>query len=224
MKTFKINFLIAGIMLLMSSINAQTINWISLDTADNHVLHANAAFDYGAVLGIGYSYRIRNRLLPMFAHIEYSFPLGENILNDLKIKTGVHIRWVEVSHFQFSTKLHGVIRRFENDQVRLVNFGSDLAGVIGYYRSKWFVAGEAGFDKAIITHFKHSSIYKEQFPNVSDGWYGPTTGGNFYYGVQAGYSFAHSDVYLKAGKMLTQDFKTEPTLPMYGQVGYNLRF
>ena len=27
----------------------------------------------------------------------------------------------------------------------------------GYYQRKWFVAGEAGFDKAIVTHFKHSA-------------------------------------------------------------------
>ena len=208
MKTFKITFLIAAFMLVVSTIKAQTINWAALDSSDRHIINANAGLDYGTIFGLGYSYQIRNKFLPAYAYMEYSFPLGENLFDDLKIKTGVH----------------GVIRRFENDNVRLVNFGSDLAAVIGYYRSHWFVAGEVGFDKAIITHFKHSAGYMEQYPNAVNGWYGPTTGGNFYYGVQAGYSFPHSDLYLKAGKMLTQDFKTEPTLPMYGQVGYNFRF
>ena len=42
----------------------------------------------------------------------------------------------------------------------LLNFGSDMSGIIGYYRAHFFVAGEAGFDKAIVTHFKHSENTK----------------------------------------------------------------
>ena len=96
-------------------------------------------------------------------------------------------------------------------------------GVIaGYYKQKWFVAGEAGFDKAIVTHFKHTATYKQNFPSVQDGWYEPATGGNFYYGLQTGYSFRRNDIYLKAGKILTQDFNTTPMVPFYLQVGYNI--
>ena len=61
----------------------------------------------------------------------------------------------------------------------LANFGSDLSSTIGYYKPKWFVATEVGFDKAIVTHFKHSDLFKEHFPDVKDGWYEPATGGNF---------------------------------------------
>ena len=208
----------------MSTVNAQTINWGSFDSNDKHILNANAGLEYGAVFGVGYGYQIQNKLFPAFANVEYSFASGGNIFDDIKTKAGVQVSWVEIHHFQFSTRLHGVMRRYENDNVRLVNFGSDLTGVIGYYRSTWFIAGEAGFDKAIITHFKHSETYLEQYPGAVDGWYGPTTGGNFYYGVQGGYSFGQSDVYVKAGKLLTQDFRTAPTLPIYGQVGYNVKF
>ena len=180
--------------------------------------------EYGAIFGIGYGYQINNKLFPMIANVEYSFPSGEDIFDDMKTKVGVQMSLLEFHHFQFSTRLHGVIRRYENDNVRLVNFGSDLAGVIGYYRSKWFVAGEVGFDKAIITHFKHSETYMEQYPGVANGWFGPTTGGNFYYGLQAGYSFGQSDLYVRTGRLLTQDFKTTPTVPLYGQLGYNVKF
>lgn len=69
--------------------------------------------------------------------------------------------------------------------------------VIGLYKTRWFVAGETGFDKAIVTHFKHSDLYKENSPLVQDGWYQPATGGNFYYGVQTGYSFKTADLTLK---------------------------
>ena len=94
--------------------------------------------------------------------------------------------------------------------------------VAGYYKPKWFVAGEAGFDKAIVTQFKHKDLYKQNFPSVKDGWYEPATGGNFYYGLQTGLSFRRNDIYLKAGKILAEDFSTKPMVPFYLQFGYNI--
>jgi len=223
MKNHKIVMLISALILAMSSMHAQTINWGSLDS-NRHIINANAGFEYGAVFGVGYGYQIKSNLFPMIANVEYSFPSGENLFDDFKTKIGMQISLFEFHHFQFSTKLHGVFRRYETDYARVLNFGSDLSGIIGYYRSKWFVAGEVGFDKAIITHLKHTTLYSDQFPDVADGWFGPTTGGNFYYGMQAGYSFGKNDLYVRAGKVLTQDFKTSPLIPAYAQLGYNIKF
>jgi len=220
-----IKFIVLSVAMMMGlSVKAQTINWGSITSEDRHIVNVNAGMDYGVAFGVGYAYRIKSNLFPMVANVEYSFPAGENIFDDLKIKVGMQISLLKYKNFQFSTKLHGVIRRYENHNVRLVNFGSDLAGILGYYRSGWFVAGEVGFDKAIITHFKHSDAYMENYQGAQQGWYGPTTGGNFYYGVQAGFSAGMHDVYARGGKILTQDFRTKPTLPFYGQLGYNLRF
>ncbi len=98
-----------------------------------------------------------------------------------------------------------------------------MTGVIGYYKPKWFVAGEVGFDKAIVTHFKHSENFINDFPNTQDGWYEPSTGGNFHYGIQTGYSFKNSDLTLTIGNFITQDFKTTPLIPYYFKLGYNYR-
>jgi hypothetical protein len=81
-----------------------------------------------------------------------------------------------------------------------------------------------GFDKAIVTHFKHSQLYHEMYPGIFDGWYETANGGNFYYGLQAGTSFGRSDITLRAGKVLTQDFKTAPLVPFFGQLGYTVKF
>jgi len=224
MKNYKMHMLVAAFMLVMSSLKAQNINWANLNFDNRHMINATIGADYGAIMGIGYGYKINNRLFPMIANVEYSFASGEDIFDDIKTKVGARIRIVEYNHFNFSANLHGVIRRYENDYARLVNFGSDLSGVLGYYRSGLFVAGELGFDKAIITHYRHSDAYTDNFPGAKDGWYGPATGGNFYYGAQAGFSFGKSDVTLRVGKLLTQDFKTAPTLPYYGQIGYNATF
>jgi hypothetical protein len=201
----------------------QTINWQSVKTEDKHILNINAGVEYGLIYGAGYGYRL-NTKMPVILNLEYSFPSGKNVTDDFKSKIGGKIRVFEISNFVFSANIYGVYRRYENNLVRMKNFGSDLSGIVGYYRSKWFVAGEAGFDKAIVTNLKHSQYYRDIYPDVIDGWYSPPSGGNFYYDLQTGFSFKQHDIYIKAGKLITQDFKTQPTIPYSAQIGYNFKF
>ncbi len=201
----------------------QTINWKSLKKEDKHIININAEYDYALVYGAGYGYQIGSAV-PAVLNLEYSFPSGKNITDDFKSKIGGKVRLLEIMNFQFSANIYGVYRRYENDLVRMKNFGSDFSGVIGYYKPKWFIAGEVGFDKAIVTNLKHSQTYRDVFPEVTDGWYSPPSGGNFYYGVQTGFSFKQQDIYLKAGKVITQDFETKPMVPFFAQIGINFRF
>lgn len=201
---------------------SQGINWKSLDKEQRHILNINAGADYGLTAGAGYGYQLKSKM-PIVLNIDYSFPAGDKLSDDFKTKIGGYIRLYEVNNFQFSAKILGVFRRYQNSYAYLLNFGSDIGATVGYYKQKWFVAGEAGFDKAIVTHFKHTSAYKQNYPSVKDGWYEPATGGNFYYGLQTGFSFGRNDIYLKAGKVVSQDFSTTPLLPFYLQLGYNIR-
>lgn len=221
MKILKISSLIVIALLLAQVIQAQVINWSNLQENNRHMINGYVGADYGIVYGLGYGYYLKGNLFPIVVNIEWSQPMGEKLLDDFKIKPGVQIRWFELGNIQFSTRLYGVIRRYESELVRMVNFGSDLSGTIGYYRPGWFIGAEVGFDKAIITHLKHSALYKESYPSVKDGWYGPATGGNFYYGIQTGFSLKRHEIFLSAGKVLTQDFKTTPLLPYYAKIGCN---
>jgi len=201
----------------------QTINWQSLKKEDKHIFTINSGFEFGLTYGVGYGHQLATKM-PVVLNLEYSFPSGKNLTDDFKSKIGGKVRLYEIINFQFSVNISGVYRRYENNLVRMKNFGSDFSGVVGYYKPKWFVAGEVGFDKAIVTHLKHSQSYRDVFPGVIDGWYSPPSGGNFYYGLQTGFSFKQNDIYLKAGKVITQDFKTEPTVPFFAQIGYNFKF
>ena len=205
----------------MAATTAQTVNWEALPTK-GHILSAHVGWDYSFNWGIGYGYKLDAKL-PIILKGDFSMPSGEKALDDFNIKLGAQIRWFQRGSFMFSTEVDGIFRRFENSHTRMLNFGSFMSGVVGYYKPRWMVAGEFGFDKAIVTHFKHSSVMKEFFPQVKDGWYEPATGGNFHYGIQAGYSFAKSDVGVKFGKVVEQDFKNDPTIPFYFQLSYNLR-
>lgn len=179
MRNYKIYLVALVLSLLFHTVNAQTINWASLKEGNRHIITANFGSEYGIVYGLGYGYHIKTELFDIVPNFEFSFPSGNKILDEFKTKPGVLIRWYEFNNFQFSTRTHGIFRRYENDFVRMLNFGSDLAGIIGYYHPKWFASGEFGFDKAIVTHFKHSELYKSRYPDVKDGWYEPTPGETF---------------------------------------------
>jgi hypothetical protein len=231
MKTIKIIIaLIAALLFDKNSAQSQAINWASLQQEQKHIVNLNAGYDFGFTYGIGYGHQLKAKLpflkttFPIVLGVEHSQPAGKDLVDDFKTKIGGQIRLYEINNFHFTAKVQGLFRRYENDYVRLLNFGSDMSAIVGYYKAKWFVSGEFGFDKAIVTHFKHSDMFKENFPDVKNGWYEPATGGNFYYGLQTGFSFKANDITLKIGKVVQQDFKTEPMIPYYFQVGYSKRF
>jgi hypothetical protein len=220
MKMIKATICLALLTGFSGAAMAQVYNWKSLNRKQN-IINLHAGFDYGLVAGAGYSYRLGSSL-PVVIHGDYSFPAGKNLLDDFKTRIGTTVRLYQANSFQLSADLTGVFRRSENDLVRMVNFGSEMKAVGGYYRSGWFVAAEIGFDKAIVTHLKHSASFKANYAGVTDGWYIPTAG-NFMYGVQGGISFSKTDLYLKAGRSITQDFKTTPIVPFFFEIGINCK-
>src|SRR5215210_476699 len=133
MKPYNSYILVLVLTLFISSAKAQTINWASLKD-NKHIINANLGAEHGVVYGFGYGYQIKTRLFPIVANVEYSAPSGDKIADDFKAKIGGQIRWIKFENLQFSTKIHGVFRSYENDFVRLKNFGSDLSGIVGYYR------------------------------------------------------------------------------------------
>lgn len=198
---------------------SQNINWRNLTNEKTHIISINFGLDYGSTLGLGYGYQL-NTKLPTVLNAEFSIPFGEKSIDDFKTKIGGQIEIIHIGSFSTTLKAHSVFRRFENNLSRLLNFGSEFTAVSGYYKTNWYVAGEFGFDKAIVTHVKHSDLMKENNPNIKTGWYIPS-GGNYFYGIQSGYCFGNNDLSLRAGKVIEQDFKTNPFIPFYFQLGYN---
>jgi len=209
--------------LLTSHISqAQTINWESLQKDQKHILNVNAGWDYSFVYGLSYGYHLKTKM-PIILESSISFASGEVIFDDFKTKIGGQINVYQIKNFRFNASLHGIYRKYGNPLVTLQNFGADAGIVIGYYKPKCFISGEFGFDKAIVTHFKHSNIYREVYPDVKNGWFEPATGGNFNFGIQSGYSFNKNDLTIRLGKVMNEDFKSTPLIPFYVQLGYNYK-
>jgi hypothetical protein len=202
--------------------SAQQINWRNLNDNKPHIVNVYMGWDYSTVAGIGYGQKLRTTL-PIVLNVEYSSPFGNNMFDDFKTKFGGQAEVLHMNDFSVTLKVYGLFRRYENDLVRVLDFGSEFSTNFGYYKTNWYVAGEVGFDKAIATQIKNSDKMKTIYPDVQDGWYVPT-GGNFNFGIVSGYSFKSNDLYLKIGISITEDLKSSPTVPYYMQIGYNRRF
>ncbi len=201
---------------------AQTVNWNALEST-KHLVNLGIGWDYSLSYSQGYAYQ-PGRSIPIVLNGNVSIPFGQNLFDDLKVRAGGQIVLLNQPYLKGGLSLNAIYRRYENSLVRLQNFGSDIKGFFGYYKPDWFIAGEAGFDKAIVTHFYHTDSYKENIlQNVHDGWFDPATGGNFLYGFQTGLSFKKSDITLNTGKVVSQDFKTTPLIPYYLTLGFNYK-
>ena len=101
--------------------------------------------------------------------------------------------------------------------------GADFTGAVGVYQQRWFLAGEFGYDEAIITYLTHSDWYREHYyPEAKDGWY-LNTDGTFHYGLTTGVSIGQTEIAVRAGQRRTEDFQ-ELSQPFYLSMGVGVRF
>jgi hypothetical protein len=202
---------------------SQNINWRSLGEDQRNIIQLNFGYDYGVTAQAGYG-RTFTFIRPVVVGLDFSMPMGQNLVDDFKVKLGAQIEVVEMGGFSATLRINSIFRRYENELVRIVSFGSDLGLVAGYYSRTWHAAGEFGFDKSIVSHLKHSDIMRSYYPRIRDGWYIPS-GGHFYYGIQAGKTLGENlDLTLRVGATNAQHSDEEAAVPYYLQLGLGMRF
>ena len=197
-------------------------NAARLDGPSNRV-YASFGLDPAFLPTVGYA-----RALRLFGH---RFQLAGDVgvvaadfdTRDFRARLDVFTSLLRWRSLRLTGSAAFITRGTENTIYRGLNFGSDLTGALGVYRPGWFVAGEFGFDKAIITHVTHSEWYRTYFyPGAKDGWY-LTGGGTFHYGGTAGVAFGPTEVMARYGWRRTEHFG-ELTPPMYASLGFGFGF
>ena len=218
--------IIAAMIIMMAVSEAgysQNINWRSLREDQRNVVQLNGGYDFGATAQVGYA-RSFSLIRPIVVGLDYSFPMGNNLTDDFKVRLGGQMEIVEIGGFSATIKIYSNFRRYQMQLVRIVSFGSDFGLLAGYYTSTWYAAGEFGFDKAIVSQLKHSDIMRANFPGIRDGWYIPT-GGNYYYGIQGGKTIGETfEISLRLGATSAQDHDENDAIPLYLQLGLGMRF
>ena len=202
---------------------SQNINWRSLREDQPNVVQLNVGYDFGVTSQVSYA-RTFDLVRPALLGVDFSFPMGSNLLDDFKVRLGGQIEIVEINGFSATLKISSVFRRYQTELVRIVSFGSDFAVLAGYYTPTWSVGGEFGFDKSITSQIKNSEIMRAYFPGIKDGWYLPT-GGHYYFGIQGGKTIGESlDLSLRLGATNAQFNDENAVLPLYLQLGLGMRF
>ena len=202
---------------------SQNINWRSLREDQPNVVQLNVGYDFGVTSQVSYA-RTLDVVRPALLGVDFSFPMGSNLLDDFKVRLGGQIEIVEINGFSATLKISSVFRRYQTELVRIVSFGSDFAVLAGYYTPTWSVGGEFGFDKSITSQIKNSEIMRAYFPGIKDGWYLPT-GGHYYFGIQGGKTIGESlDLSLRLGATNAQFNDENAVLPLYLQLGLGMRF
>jgi hypothetical protein len=201
---------------------AQNINWRSLYNGRTDIVQINLGYNYGVTSQFGY-HRLIDGFRPIAVGIDASLPMGDVVLDDFTIRYGAQIECAEWEGFSVTAKIYSNFKRYQSALVRTITFGSDFTIVAGYFMPTWHAAIEYGFDKSIISHFKHSDIMKENIPTIKDGWYIPT-GGHHYYGIQGGKTLGELfDLTLRLGATKAQFHDDDAVLPVYLQLGIGLR-
>ena len=203
--------------------NAQNINWRSLNDEQPNLAYLNFGYDFGLTAHLGYARSIQT-FRPILLSADYSFPMGKQLLDDFKIRYGGQIEIVELNNFSASARIFGNFKRRETELVRIIGFGAELSALVGYYKPKWHIAAEFGFDKSITTHLKHSDIMRDNYGKINDGWYLPS-GGHYFYGIQASKTLSRSlEISMKMGLTNAQGNDEDALLPYYFQLGLLKRF
>lgn len=217
--------LIATIILL-ANLNfafAQNINWQTINENQKEIVYLNFGYDFGMTTQLGYGYLL-NTSKQILLTADYSFPMGNDLFDDFKIRLGGQMPVFKKNNFVVSVKLLGITRRHETSLVRMYGFGSEFSILGGIYKPKWHLAGELGFDKSIITHLKHTDQMRDNFPEIIDAWFIPS-GGQFYYGIQGSKTIRqHLELSLRLGAINAQSDDENPLLPFYGQLGFIWKF
>ena len=213
---------VVAVLMLIAGESAAQWNVARFDGAANR-MYASFGADPALVTTIGYS-----RVVPVLGH---HFQLGAEVaigatgldVRDSRARLGVQTSIASTGPLHLTGTAAFVTRTTENSIFTGLNFGADVGGTVGVYRSGWFVAGEAGFDKAIVTHLRHTDWYRDNFyPDARDGWY-LTGGGTARYGFAAGVAIGPVEVAGRAGWLLTEK-RNELVTPGYATFGVGLAF
>ncbi|WNJ19035.1 hypothetical protein [Pontibacter sp. G13] len=215
-----IKLILSAIMMAWASAEAQSqvINWAAQHSG-THLPQLSLGWDYGLSFQGGYGYRFASKI-PWIAQANFSIPAGGNVLDDYKLGVGGKMLAWDASHFKGEISLQGVLRRYSSPLVRMNNVGTLIQGSLGYYRPRWFAGLELGWDKAWLTHFSHTEVYRETIlVEAQDGWADTPTAGTISYGLWIGGSLGAVDVSIQVGKVTYDQFQTGPTIPNYLRLG-----
>lgn len=186
-------------------------------------VYTSVGMDPAAVTTIGYGRVVRLRGHDFQLTGDVGVVAAGMDAHDSRTRLGAQTSLVEWRSIHLTGSATFIIRGTENSIYRGVNFGADISGTLGMYKERWFAASEFGFDKAIVTHVKHTDWYRDHYyADAKDGWY-IDTGGTYHYGLAGGFALGRTEVTGRVGLLRTER-GNELSTPGYVSLGVGLGF
>ena len=194
---------------------------VARNDSSNTWVYGSYGLDPGFVAAVGVARNV-SRLGNTQFSAEGGVVVAKTDLRDFRGRFGARapaIRWRAIS-------LTGdgmvIVRGTSNSIYRAVGFGAATNWTLGVYRPRWFAGTEAGFDKSVVMHIKHSEWYRTNiYPNARDAWYGPN-GGTYHYGVTGGAVIGPAELMTRAGLLRTERFN-DVMPPGYVSIGVGFK-
>lgn len=200
------------LIIFSSPLRSQEIAWFNMDQASGHMVTFHVGADFVSNFGLSYGYKFKGKI-PLVIGTELTTPFGGQIMDDFAASLTAQTIFRPVKNMGITVKPSMTCRRYGSKAAVLVNISAGLGTTIGYYRDKWSIAAEAGYDHSNATLIK-PRLLKEYYPESQEEWYG-STGGNFNFGMVLSYWLKSTGLSLKAGKTYGQNFSDNPTIPYY---------
>jgi len=223
----KTNVLItaAFILLPIMTTNAQIMSTLS---AGDQAAYFNFGLDPAVLTTFGYARGFEAAFINrhVTASAELSLPVSKLDLNDYRLKIGARASVINYNSWDFSIPIHLILRGTQNWMHTATNFGADITALFGYYRDRWFVNLEFGYDSAFMTKITATDRYKKYYyHDFKDGWYG-NTGHFFTRGLATGFRWRRTEIVLRAGQPIIHWSAESSELlpPFYGILGVNYLF
>jgi hypothetical protein len=214
---------ILGVLLLASRDAAAQFNVARFDSARSRVF-GTFGLDPAIVGSVG----IGRVVSPFGHHVHLVGELGlagsrDMGADDARFRFGLQSSLAQWKSLHVTGSVLAIARTTENTVYRGYNFGADLAATVGVHRPRWFAAGEIGRDKAVITHVRHTSWYRNTYyAGAKDGWY-LDAGGTVRYGVAAGVAKGNVELSTRVGVLKTEKYNALMP-PGYATVGVALAY
>jgi hypothetical protein len=207
--------------LLATTAHADELNLANTSAERPHIITVRTGLDHAFVAEVGYDhvFALRDRVL--IAGLDVALPWAELDASDFQVRFGATLPFVERGAWKLLGRLGPTLRGNDNAAARMTSLGVDLRVAGGYFRTRGFVALEAGVDWAATTHITHSDAYRQEvYPDAQDGWY-RATGGTLRAGVYGGVSFGNVDAVLRVSRPFAIDFGDQ-TIPLAVTLGANV--
>jgi hypothetical protein len=190
---------------------------------NRHRIHATAGVDPAVITAVGYSYTRPVMGRPVQVGIEGGVVAASMDANDFRARLQAGLSVVQWKSLHVNASGAFVTRGTKNNLYKAITMGADVGTTVGMYTPRWFVAGETGYDKSVVTRLTHSDWYRTHFyPDAKSGWY-VDTGGTWRFGGIAGVALGKTELVVRAGVPRTRRGNSIG-VPYYASLGLGHAF